>query len=178
MIVFINGAFGAGKTTTAKRLQERLPNSLLYDPEEVGFMLRAILKPIEWSGDFQDYPEWRKLVPATAQALIEQRKRILIIPMTIWREDYFLEVTEGLRRVDTDFQHFCLTAPVEIIHERLKRRGEQQEGTWAFQQAYKCVEAFESDIFDERIDSVGADTDQIVGHILGRIEAIKRRRCV
>ncbi len=34
MIIFINGAFGVGKTTIAENLVSRIPNSLLFDPEE------------------------------------------------------------------------------------------------------------------------------------------------
>jgi len=35
VIIFINGSFGVGKTTVAEKLVSRLPDSLLYDPEEV-----------------------------------------------------------------------------------------------------------------------------------------------
>lgn len=44
MIIMINGAFGVGKTTVATILLERIPNSMLIDPEEVGYMLRNIIK--------------------------------------------------------------------------------------------------------------------------------------
>ncbi|MDY0393289.1 AAA family ATPase [Virgibacillus halophilus] len=43
MIIMINGAFGVGKTTVANRLQKELDNSMIFDPEEVGFMLRNII---------------------------------------------------------------------------------------------------------------------------------------
>ncbi|MBQ7827680.1 MAG: AAA family ATPase, partial [Clostridia bacterium] len=43
MIIMINGPFGVGKTTVASLLNERLDNSMIYDPEEVGFMLRSII---------------------------------------------------------------------------------------------------------------------------------------
>jgi uridine kinase len=36
MIIMINGAFGAGKTTVANKLLKLMPNCMLYDPEEVG----------------------------------------------------------------------------------------------------------------------------------------------
>ena len=42
MIVMINGAFGVGKTTAAKGLLAPIPDSMLYDPEDVGQMLRTI----------------------------------------------------------------------------------------------------------------------------------------
>ncbi|KAB3532841.1 hypothetical protein [Alkaliphilus serpentinus] len=43
MIIMINGPFGVGKTTTAYKLLNSLDNSMIFDPEEVGFMLRNII---------------------------------------------------------------------------------------------------------------------------------------
>ena len=40
MIIWINGAFGSGKTTCANILQKQLPNAFLYDPEQAGFFIR------------------------------------------------------------------------------------------------------------------------------------------
>lgn len=39
MIIWINGAFGGGKTTLAEELQRRLPHAILFDPEYVGYLL-------------------------------------------------------------------------------------------------------------------------------------------
>ena len=39
MIIWINGGFGAGKTTLAEELHRRLPDTIVYDPEDVGLML-------------------------------------------------------------------------------------------------------------------------------------------
>jgi AAA domain len=122
MIIFINGAFGVGKTTVAELLVSHLPNSLLYDPEEVGGALSRIVRSIVTCDDFQDIPMWRPLVVATAQLLKEAYGRTLVVPMTIWRQDYLDEVMTGLRRIEPELFHFCLTAPKEIIQERLYRR--------------------------------------------------------
>ncbi|GLI84134.1 hypothetical protein ANABIO32_18340 [Rossellomorea marisflavi] len=43
MIIMINGAFGAGKTTLANALCKELPGSMIFDPEEVGYMLRNVI---------------------------------------------------------------------------------------------------------------------------------------
>ena len=147
-----------------------MPNSLLYDPEEVGFMLRSVLKPIDWSGDFQDYPLWRVLVPEVGRQLMEQYGRTLIVPMTVWQEDYFKEVKGGFQRFGANFQHFCLTAPLETIQERIRQRGEQDEGHWAYAQAERCAEAFKSSSFDERLDTVGKDPKEIAEYIISRIQ--------
>lgn len=52
MIVWLNGAFGAGKTSTARELVTLLPEARIFDSEYVGFMLRHVLtEPVD---DFQD----------------------------------------------------------------------------------------------------------------------------
>ncbi|CAM5243529.1 hypothetical protein SALBM217S_06468 [Streptomyces griseoloalbus] len=58
MIVWVNGAFGAGKTTTAHELIELIPNSTLFDPEVIGGALERLLPPKRLAevGDFQDLP--------------------------------------------------------------------------------------------------------------------------
>ena len=60
MLIWINGAFGAGKTRVAQRIAALRPDALLFDPEQVGFLLRRLL-PREDLSDFQDRPLWRIL---------------------------------------------------------------------------------------------------------------------
>ena len=59
-LVWINGPCGVGKTATAFELHRRLPDSVVCDPEHVGFgmcrMLPASLQRHLW---FQDIPAWR-----------------------------------------------------------------------------------------------------------------------
>ncbi len=55
MIIWINGAFGAGKTTLAAKLQRRMPDAISYDPEYLGDILTRWV-PMPDSGDFQDLP--------------------------------------------------------------------------------------------------------------------------
>ena len=61
MILWLNGAFGAGKTTVAHELARRLPGAFIYDPEEVGYFLRKNLPAAMDRPDFQDIPLWREL---------------------------------------------------------------------------------------------------------------------
>ncbi len=56
MIIWLNGGFGAGKTTLAEELHRRLPDAVVYDPEDVGLMLWKWMPP---NGDFQHLPSWR-----------------------------------------------------------------------------------------------------------------------
>lgn len=61
MIIWINGPFGAGKTTLAKRLRDRRSKSLIFDPEEIGFVVKETV-PMPASGDYQDLPLWLSLI--------------------------------------------------------------------------------------------------------------------
>ena len=57
MLLWVNGAFGAGKTTAAEGLAATRPSTRVFDPELVGFLLRRlIVEPVD---DFQSWPAWR-----------------------------------------------------------------------------------------------------------------------
>jgi hypothetical protein len=58
MIVWINGAFGAGKTQTAHELCRRLARGWVCDPELLGFAIQR-MQPPPRRADFQDEPLWR-----------------------------------------------------------------------------------------------------------------------
>ncbi|MFI6275318.1 NUDIX domain-containing protein [Streptomyces sp. NPDC050988] len=124
MIVWINGAFGAGKTTTARELIDLIPNSTLFDPELIGAGLAQLLpaKRLAEVGDYQDLPIWRRLVVDTAAAMLAELGGVLVVPMTLLRQDYRDEIFGGLasRRIAV---HHVLLAPAEtILRERIADR--------------------------------------------------------
>lgn len=174
MIIFINGSFGAGKTTVAKRLVECLPNAMLYDPELVGLILRemtnGIRSGVEDTDDFQDIALWRPLTGIIAGHLKATYGRTLVVPMTVTRSDYFEELKAGLTMVDADFHHFCLLASAETIHMRLVHRGETP-GEWVFQQIDRCVSALAHPRFAQHIDTDNKPIDAVVEQVLLAVEA-------
>lgn len=144
MIVWINGAFGAGKTTTARELIDLIPNSTLFDPEVLGAGLTHLLpaKRLAEVGDFQDLPIWRRLVVDTAAALLAELGGVLVVPMTLLRQEYRDEIFGGLaaRRIPV---HHVLLAPAEtILRERIAGReipadlpdGEMRVRQWSYDQ--------------------------------------------
>lgn len=91
-----------GKTTTAGALVPLLDGGRLFDPGQVGFMLRRAL-PVP-TGDFQDLQAWRRLTVQTAAALVDELHRQspgpvhLVVPMTLTDPSYRAEVFGGLAR--------------------------------------------------------------------------------
>lgn len=168
MIIFINGAFGVGKSSVATTLEELLPHSMIFDPEEVGFMLRNILGRLDWPGDFQEYPAWRSLVPIVAEKVREGFEPNLIIPMTIKNVDYFDEIKAGLMRFDPDFNHFCLIAPRDEILTRVQSRDEADR-IWVETHVDSCIESHIKPEFASQIDTLGKTPRQIAEEILDGI---------
>jgi len=170
MIVFINGAFGVGKTTLAELLLARIENSLLFDAEEVGAFLSHVVHPIVTFDDFQDLPMWRTLTVETAKQLKQIYSRTLIMPMTIWYQPYFEEVMAGLRRSEPQLYHFCLTASAESIAARLRKRNYLPEThAFCYEHIEPCVTAFKSPLFARQLDAEEKPPEALAEEILAYI---------
>lgn len=118
MIVWINGAFGAGKTTLAEELQRQLPDAMPFDPEYVGIVLREWV-PAPESGDFQDIPAWRKLTAEFAITLTAEYNRPLIVPMTVVNPDYRQEIFRLISKAGERVLHVFLDVPADELHRRI-----------------------------------------------------------
>ncbi len=93
MIIWINGPFGAGKTTLAKRLRDRRSKSLIFDPEEIGFVVKETV-PMPASGDYQDLP-CGGTYDRGGQEIRRNYSQDIIIPMTLVHPDYLTEILDG-----------------------------------------------------------------------------------
>ena len=167
MIIFLNGTFGVGKTTVATRLLERLLGGLLFDAELVGYFLRHIVTPIENPTDFQDLALWRSLTVTTAQQLRATYGRTLIMPMTIWRLDYFNEVVGGLRAIEPALRHFTLTARSETLEARIQQSGEAMD--WRLAHKARCTTALAAPDFAAHIATDDKTPDEIAADIMAQL---------
>ncbi|MFS4094704.1 NUDIX hydrolase [Streptomyces sp. AF1A] len=123
-VVWINGAFGAGKTTTARELIELIPHSTLFDPEVIGGALTHLLPPKRLAevGDFQDLPIWRRLVVDTAAAMLAELGGVLVVPMTLLRQEYRDEIFGGLAARRITVRHLLLAPAETILRTRIAGR--------------------------------------------------------
>ena len=119
VIIWLNGGFGSGKTTLAEELHRRLPEAVVYDPEQVGVMLWKFMRP---NGDFQDLPSWRELVVAAALSLRRHHADTLIVPMTLIRDAYRTEILGGLAAAGEEVLHVFLDLDAGALRQRLNAR--------------------------------------------------------
>jgi peptidylprolyl isomerase len=125
VIIWLNGTFGCGKTSTAAELHSLVPSSRVFDPETVGYMLQPNLADHPVS-DFQHWPPWRPLVVATATELARFTGEHLIAPQTILVRAYLEQIFAGLRDAGLDVFHVVLDAGEEVLRQRIKGSAEAQ----------------------------------------------------
>ncbi len=164
MIIWINGAFGSGKTQTAFELHRRLPNSFVYDPENIGFYIRKNIPNELNKRDFQNYTIWREFNFSMLKYISKEYNGIIIVPMTIVNSQYFNEIIENLRNDGIEVKHFVLRASKETLLKRLKSRGDGKN-SWSAQQIDRCLEGLSNEIFKKHIDTDNLSIEQVVHEI-------------
>jgi len=165
MIIWINGAFGAGKTQTAFELHRRIKNSFVYDPENLGFFIsKNIPSSLKKKGDFQDYEVWRELNYSLIKYIEVNFDGVLIIPMTIVNPKYFNEIVGYLRNQGVIVKHFALMASKETLLKRLRSRGDGTN-SWPAQQIDRCLEGLSNEDFQSHINTENMTIDDVVEKI-------------
>ena len=171
-ILWVNGAFGSGKTTTADKLVELVPGARIFDPEIVGFMLRHyITEPIQ---DFQDWPAWRALVPEVAAQLLQHYGGVLVVPMTILREDYLTEILAGLTLHGIEYQHTLLdVSETELIRRIEADTVEAGARQWRLDHVDTYVQNREWLRANSHVvESSRLDADKVASVIAGHLAAL------
>jgi hypothetical protein len=150
-VIWINGAFGAGKSSLTSAVRAAWPKAQMFDPEEVGFMLRDVVPPAP-SGDFQDLPIWRTLVTDVTVRLLEHYRRPLVMPMTVVVPEYLNDIFTGLAERGVDVRHFFLktrhqTLRAQIIEQRIWPDDDVRDAevrAWRLAQVDRCVAAVDA----------------------------------
>ncbi|WP_166242987.1 AAA family ATPase [Paenibacillus turpanensis] len=164
MIIWINGAFGAGKTQTAYELHRRLSGSFVYDPENAGYFIRSNLPRSIVKKDFQDFPMWRECNYSMLSAIATQFEGTCIVPMTIVNKQYFDEIVGRLRNDGVNICHFSLLATKEVLLKRLRSRWEGPQ-SWAAKQIDRCLDGLSDPCFAFHLDTSHLTIDEVVAQI-------------
>jgi len=179
MVIFINGAFGVGKTTVARLLVQQLPQGTLFDPEPIGVVLSRLLGMWPFRprpDDFQDLRLWR----ATSIRLIRLIRRFrgaVVVPMAFSNVAYLCQFLRHVRRRDSETFHFCLTASHATVRERLnEREGRRGPSEWQLRRSAECCLVHEQPEFAEHIATEGRPPHEVAEDILTRILSCKANR--
>ncbi|MFI7632991.1 AAA family ATPase [Nonomuraea sp. NPDC049400] len=181
MIIWINGAFGAGKTTLSGKLRERLPDSLVLDPEEIGFLLRATV-PAPESGDFQDLPIWRRLTLTTLLELRRQYERPIIVPMTLVNPLYLEQIQGGAVEAGEVLLNLYLDLDKEVLRTRIKQQvlapdptRDEEIREWRLAQVDRCLAARAlMPVGTYFVDSGALTPDELADRVLAEIDKAHR----
>lgn len=164
MIIWLNGAFGVGKTQTAFELHSRIPGSFVFDPERIGFFLSKILPSDVRVGDFQNHRIWREFTDQGLQYVAENFAGTIIVPMTIVDPLYYDQTVGALRRKGLQVHHFALLASGDTILRRLRRRGDGSS-SWNARQLDRCLKSLSDEKFAVHLNTEGKTIETIAEEI-------------
>ena len=143
VIVWINGAFGSGKSTTAAHVVKELDGAKLFDPEYLGYMLMPFVQSP--TGDFQDLPLWRHLVIETMAGLAQQYPHPWVAPMSLINPAYRAEILGGIRSRGVKVVEFVLAVPEELLRARIDAdRVEADAKQWRHDHVSQALTTFAS----------------------------------
>lgn len=169
MIIWLNGAFGIGKSTIAEMLNSKIKNSHIYDPEQVGYFLwNNFPDSLKRKGDFQDINIGRNINYEIIKYMYDNYNGTLIIPMTIVNKEYYNDIIGNLINDNIEIYHFILTASKSTIKTRLINRGEVSN-SWPEQQIDRCLDAFDNTITGIKIKTDNLSIESVTNLILKNI---------
>lgn len=120
MIIWVNGAFGAGKTAVAREMLDLVPESTLFEPTALEECLHRLLpeKKLHEATEVQELPIWRRLLVESAASLLAEAGGVLVVPVTLLRQEHRDEVFGGLAARGVEVRHVLLEPGETILRER------------------------------------------------------------
>lgn len=168
MILWLNGAFGSGKTTVAYELHRRIENSFVYDPENVGYFLWKNEPKQMQKENFQMEPLWREINQKMLYEITLQYNGLILVPMSLIEPAYYEEIIGTLRKKGVSVRHCVLGAETETILKRLYTRLEGKK-SWAARQAEECVRQLKSPVFENYIKTDDMTVEQMVEAVIEKM---------
>lgn len=138
-VVWINGAYGSGKSTAAHTLVDRIPGAQHFSAEMVGNAVRENIKDLCYHVEFPEYPIWRRFV---RELLLEEAKMTdhpIFVPMTVLNQNYLDEIFTYLEAQGIPCLHIVLETGADTTMERILQRGEDAD-CWCARQVKRCEE--------------------------------------
>jgi len=172
VIIWLNGTFGVGKTSTADRLAALIPDGRVFDPETVGSMLRVNLadRPVT---DFQDWPAWPPLVAAALIEISRMTGQNIIAPQTVLKREHLDQVLVPLRVAGLEVFQVLLDADEAVLRSRIEGSDEAMAWRLDHLDEYKAARPWMVEMADLVVDTVASTPPQIARRILAGLPDLK-----
>jgi len=171
MIIWINGTFGVGKTTTAKTIRD-LSGWRLFDPEHVGYLLAANLKDLDFD-DFQDLAPWRELVPVVANKIHHYTNSSATVAVqSVLVEQYWQELSKGFAALRLPIFHVLLDCEIQELLRRIEHDDiESQARQWRLDhiKPYNIAHDWMTRSADLVVDTTNLDSNEIARIIINAV---------
>ena len=171
MIIWLNGAFGVGKTSVALGLQNKISNSFVFNPEDIGACIRNSMPSEMYQDDYQDYDIWREFCHKQLKYIENNFNGTIIVPMTITNQLYIDEIIGKLLSDGIAVKHYILTADKSTILARLNTRG-VTDTEWPALQIDRCLAAFSGSIKGTEISTNNKSLNEIVNEIIEQSQVL------
>ncbi|HEY8073835.1 MAG TPA: AAA family ATPase [Labilithrix sp.] len=132
-VLWLNGAFGVGKTTVARAVRARVRGAVIVDPERIGWILRRATARGRRAYDFQELDAWRTWTTRAVRAA-GRFASLVIVPMTVDDATRRAALFDAL----DDVLHVVLRAEPATIAARLAGRG---SSAWIDARNRTCIPA-------------------------------------
>jgi hypothetical protein len=150
-------------------LAREVPGAGIYDPENVGYVLRRLpawlLGLRRQPDDYQDMALWRTQIARGASRL-HRRIPVVLIPMAFTNLGYLDAFTDRLGE-EGPVHRLCLVAPTDVVDGRLRNRA-AAEGRdirqFEWRRSRDCLVAHRDPRFGRPIDATGSP-EEIAGLI-------------
>ena len=165
MIIWINGPYGVGKSTLARKLHAINPNSFIFDAEAVGNAVRDNLPRERFNGYiFEGYPMWFTMCASLLHDIAKDFSGDIYVPMTLVYADSFSKIEQPLAARGYTVKHILLTSTYDVVHNRILARGEDTN-CWCMQNIRLCLEQQNSFKDVIRIKSHDATVEELAAQL-------------
>jgi broad-specificity NMP kinase len=171
MILWLNGTFGVGKTTTSRRIAASSAEWRPFDPEWVGYMLRANLDGVPFD-DFQELDAWRRLVPLVMNEVALLTGKHLVASQTVLVEHYWRELRSGLEDVGHEVFHVLLDCDETVLRDRIVSDVDERSAReWRVRHLddFRAARTWMVRAADQVVDTTSSDPGEVAAQILDAV---------
>lgn len=165
MIIWINGAYGVGKSTLAEALKNKIDNAMIFDAEEVGNAVRENYPNEPYGVIFENYPLWSEFCYRLLKDIHNTFHKNILVPMTLLQKSSYANIIERLLEDGIDVRFIILEASYQNIHGRILARGEDED-CWCMQNIQMASVASNSITGGYHINTDNKTVDELASVVL------------